>query len=179
MLGLLSSVLLLAQDSGPAAPVSPSAPSLVRPEHDARSPSLLDLFFPRDINLLTPQYSSPMEEIHLEAGDPLFEAGESAIHLTHLIAEKNVADFLEVPGAWRIGDGDIVVGCSARSGVWIVDGSHGRPLLDRTAGSARVLAGKSPPCGRRPEASTGSRATQLRTWCHFAAAGLSFRDPRS
>jgi NADH dehydrogenase len=38
-----------------------------------------DLFFPRDINLLTPQYSSPMEEMHLEAGDPLFVAGEPAL----------------------------------------------------------------------------------------------------
>lgn len=38
-----------------------------------------DLFFPRDINLLTPQYSSPMEEMHLEAGDPLFIAGEPAL----------------------------------------------------------------------------------------------------
>jgi NADH dehydrogenase len=38
-----------------------------------------DLFFPRDINLLTPQYSSPMEEIHLEPGDPLFEEGEPAL----------------------------------------------------------------------------------------------------
>lgn len=38
-----------------------------------------DLFFPRDINLLTPQYSSPMEEMHLEAGDPLFIAGEPAM----------------------------------------------------------------------------------------------------
>jgi NADH dehydrogenase len=37
-----------------------------------------DLFFPRDINLLTPQYSSPLEEMHLEAGDPLFVAGEPA-----------------------------------------------------------------------------------------------------
>lgn len=37
-----------------------------------------DLFFPRDINLLTPQYSSPMEEMHLEAGDPLFHEGEPA-----------------------------------------------------------------------------------------------------
>ncbi|WP_081452699.1 FAD-dependent oxidoreductase [Verrucomicrobium spinosum] len=37
-----------------------------------------DLFFPRDINLLTPQYSSPMEEMHLEAGDPLFHKGEPA-----------------------------------------------------------------------------------------------------
>lgn len=38
-----------------------------------------DLFFPRDINLLTPQFSSPMEEIHLEAGDPLFLHGEPAL----------------------------------------------------------------------------------------------------
>lgn len=37
-----------------------------------------DLFFPRDINLLTPQYSSPMEEMHLEAGDVLFLKGEPA-----------------------------------------------------------------------------------------------------
>ncbi len=37
-----------------------------------------DLFFPRDINLLTPRYSSPMEEMHLEPGDPLFLAGEPA-----------------------------------------------------------------------------------------------------
>lgn len=40
-----------------------------------------DLFFPRDINLLTPQYSSPLEEMHLEAGDPLFRAGEPAFSL--------------------------------------------------------------------------------------------------
>ena len=37
-----------------------------------------DLFFPRDINLLTPQYSRPLDEMHLEAGDPLFHAGEPA-----------------------------------------------------------------------------------------------------
>lgn len=40
-----------------------------------------DLFFPRDINLLTPRYSSPLEEMHLEAGDPLFQAGEPAFSL--------------------------------------------------------------------------------------------------
>ncbi len=37
-----------------------------------------DLFFPRDINLLTPQYSTPLEEVHLETGDPLFRRGEPA-----------------------------------------------------------------------------------------------------
>ncbi len=37
-----------------------------------------DLFFPRDINLMTPTYSSSMEDVHLEAGDPLFHPGEPA-----------------------------------------------------------------------------------------------------
>ncbi|MGF1657765.1 MAG: FAD-dependent oxidoreductase [Verrucomicrobiales bacterium] len=38
----------------------------------------LELFFPRDINLLTPQYTSPLTEVHLESGDPLFRSGEPA-----------------------------------------------------------------------------------------------------
>jgi NADH dehydrogenase len=37
-----------------------------------------DLFFPRDINLLTPRYSAPLEEMHLEPGDVLFNPGEPA-----------------------------------------------------------------------------------------------------
>jgi NADH dehydrogenase len=37
-----------------------------------------DLFFPRDINLLSPQYSKPLKYIHLEAGDSLFYPGEPA-----------------------------------------------------------------------------------------------------
>ena len=40
-----------------------------------------ELFFPRDISLLTPQFSSPLGEMHLEAGDPLFESGEPAFSL--------------------------------------------------------------------------------------------------
>lgn len=40
-----------------------------------------DLFFPRDINLLTPDYSSPLEEMHLNEGDVLFRAGEPAFSL--------------------------------------------------------------------------------------------------
>ncbi len=40
-----------------------------------------DLFFPRDINLLTPEYSSPMREMHLNEGDVLFHAGEPAFSL--------------------------------------------------------------------------------------------------
>jgi len=38
----------------------------------------IELFFPRDINLLTPQYSSPLKEMYLTAGDVLFHAGEPA-----------------------------------------------------------------------------------------------------
>lgn len=37
-----------------------------------------ELFFPRDINLLTPTFSSPLGEMHLEPGDSLFHAGEPA-----------------------------------------------------------------------------------------------------
>ena len=37
-----------------------------------------ELFFPRDINLLTPTASSPLGEMHLEPGDSLFRASEPA-----------------------------------------------------------------------------------------------------
>jgi len=37
-----------------------------------------ELFFPRDINLLTPSFSSPLGEMHLEPGDSLFRSGEPA-----------------------------------------------------------------------------------------------------
>jgi NADH dehydrogenase len=40
-----------------------------------------DLFFPRDINLLTPEYSSPLEEMHLTEGDYVFRSGEPAFSL--------------------------------------------------------------------------------------------------
>ena len=38
----------------------------------------LELVFPRDVNLLTPRYTSGLNETHLEAGDVLFNAGEPA-----------------------------------------------------------------------------------------------------
>ena len=38
----------------------------------------LDLFFPRDIALVAPRYTQPLDEIHLEAGDAVFHAGEPA-----------------------------------------------------------------------------------------------------
>jgi len=40
-----------------------------------------DLFFPRDINLLSPQYSKPLKQMHLEEGDILFNAGEPAFSI--------------------------------------------------------------------------------------------------
>jgi len=38
----------------------------------------LDLFFPRDLNHLSPRFTKPIKEIYLEAGDVLFHAGEPA-----------------------------------------------------------------------------------------------------
>lgn len=37
-----------------------------------------EMFFPRDINLLTPSFTSPLGEMHLEKGDSLFRSGEPA-----------------------------------------------------------------------------------------------------
>jgi NADH:ubiquinone reductase (H+-translocating) len=41
----------------------------------------LDLFFPRDLNVLNPRYSSVLREMYLEQGDVLFHAGEPAFSL--------------------------------------------------------------------------------------------------
>jgi NADH dehydrogenase len=38
----------------------------------------LDLFFPRDLNHLSPRFSKPVKEIYLETGDVLFQKGEPA-----------------------------------------------------------------------------------------------------
>ncbi|MGK0236777.1 MAG: NADH dehydrogenase [Candidatus Pelagisphaera sp.] len=38
----------------------------------------LELFFPRDINLLNPRYSTEVSETHLEAGDTLYQKGDPA-----------------------------------------------------------------------------------------------------
>lgn len=49
----------------------------------------LDLFFPRDINLLSPRHTSLLKEIHLEPGDKLFEKGEPAFSL-YLIKDGTI-----------------------------------------------------------------------------------------
>ncbi|MDF1741905.1 MAG: FAD-dependent oxidoreductase [Verrucomicrobiales bacterium] len=41
----------------------------------------LDLFFPRDINLLNPRYTKLFREVHLEPNDALFHRGEPAFSL--------------------------------------------------------------------------------------------------
>lgn len=41
----------------------------------------LDLFFPRDINLLNPRYTRLFQQVHLEPGDRLFTRGEPAFSL--------------------------------------------------------------------------------------------------
>lgn len=49
----------------------------------------LDLFFPRDINLLNPRYSTVYQEVHLEPGDRLFTGGEPAFSL-YVVKEGKV-----------------------------------------------------------------------------------------
>lgn len=49
----------------------------------------LDIFFPRDITLLTPRYTSPLKEMHLSGGDTLFHAGEPAFSF-YLVKEGTV-----------------------------------------------------------------------------------------
>ncbi len=41
----------------------------------------LDLFFPRDLNLLNPRYTRLFKQVHLEPGDRLFNQGEPAFSL--------------------------------------------------------------------------------------------------
>jgi len=41
----------------------------------------LDLFFPRDINLLSPRYTKLFQQVHLEPNDKLFHRGEPAFSL--------------------------------------------------------------------------------------------------
>jgi NADH dehydrogenase len=49
----------------------------------------LDLFFPRDINQLSPRYSTQLKEIHLETGDTIFESGDPAFSL-YVVASGRV-----------------------------------------------------------------------------------------
>lgn len=41
----------------------------------------LDLFFPRDLNHLSPRFTKPLKDIYLESGDVLFHKGEPAFSL--------------------------------------------------------------------------------------------------
>ncbi len=49
----------------------------------------LELFFPRDINLLSPRYTKKFEQVHLEKGDPLFRGGEPAFSF-YMVKEGRV-----------------------------------------------------------------------------------------
>lgn len=56
----------------------------------------LDLFFPRDINLLSPRYSQILQEAYLEPGDILFNAGEPAF--SFYIVKKGRIELLDSDG---------------------------------------------------------------------------------
>jgi NADH dehydrogenase len=58
----------------------------------------LDLFFPRDLNHLSPRHSSPVKDIYLEKGDILFQQGEPAF--SFYMVKSGVVELCE--------DGEIV-----------------------------------------------------------------------
>lgn len=65
----------------------------------------LDLFFPRDINHLSPRFSTLASEMHLERGDVLFEKGEPAF--SFYIVKEGALELSGGPGPdRRIGEGD-------------------------------------------------------------------------
>ena len=53
----------------------------------------LDLFFPRDLNHLSPRHSNPLKDIYLEKGDILFEKGEPAF--SFYIVKSGVVELCE------------------------------------------------------------------------------------
>lgn len=56
----------------------------------------LDLFFPRDINLLSPRYTSLFREVHLEPEDRLFTRGEPAFSL--YVVQKGGIELQDLEG---------------------------------------------------------------------------------
>lgn len=56
----------------------------------------LDLFFPRDINLLNPRYTRLFKKVHLEPGDRLFNRGEPAFSL--YVVQAGQIDLLNEDG---------------------------------------------------------------------------------
>ncbi len=57
----------------------------------------LDLFFPRDITLVQPRFTKPLEDIHLEAGDAVFHAGEPAF--SFYVIKTGSIDLRDAAGA--------------------------------------------------------------------------------
>ena len=65
----------------------------------------LDLFFPRDINHLSPRFSTLASEMYLESGDVLFEKGEPAF--SFYIVKQGALEISGGPGPdRRIAEGD-------------------------------------------------------------------------
>lgn len=81
----------------------------------------LDLFFPRDLNHLSPRYSQPVKDIFLEQGDPLFNRGEPAFSF-YLVKRGAVEIFQGGEVVHRIEAGGYVGEPELReAGLWLVD----------------------------------------------------------
>lgn len=66
----------------------------------------LDLFFPRDINLLNPRYTKLFQQVHLEPDDKLFNRGEPAFSL--YVVQQGAVELRDESGnvVRTIGEGD-------------------------------------------------------------------------
>lgn len=66
----------------------------------------LDLFFPRDINLLSPRFTKTLQEAHLQKGDILFRSGEPAF--SFYIVKKGCIELTNEAGEVikRVGSGE-------------------------------------------------------------------------
>ncbi|MEM6912111.1 MAG: FAD-dependent oxidoreductase [Verrucomicrobiota bacterium] len=65
----------------------------------------LDLFFPRDINLLNPRYTKLLTSVHLEPGDHLFSTGDPAFSL-YVVQRGKIELFQDGRVVRTIGPGD-------------------------------------------------------------------------
>lgn len=78
----------------------------------------LDLFFPRDINHLSPRYTELLQEIYLEAGDVLFHRGEPAFSL-YIVKDGTLEISDGKEGSRMIHEGDYFGEAALLdSGVW-------------------------------------------------------------
>lgn len=147
----------------------------------------LDIFFPRDINLLSPRYTRPLQEAHLQTGNVLFRPGEPAfsfyivkegcIRLTDtdgsLIKEIRAGEFfgeraLLTDKTWRFtataAEETTLIGLASEEFKSILENSTSmRQMLERSARQYRSAHEIDEMQEALPEAVLGKTASDLMT----------------